>query len=488
MEDNRIGENITIKTACDEHGSDLESFCRTHDVAICKTCLTSYHENCSDFIIPLEEAATNAKTSTALDGVSASIDGALEKLQRVIEDCGMVSTNIEEQEKSVKKSVQNIRFTVNKRMDELEEKLLTKLSETCKNYKTKNVEFITKLSRTNDEIKRLKKQTVQLKRFDSDSQVFLGTRQIDKKVHEEIESVKMSLSSVRKYKVEIEVNQELTSLLENINSFGQIKVQENAVSTPFVFKNIDQAQTQLYKPVRSVHNTTFNFRSKFSLKEQIKNLEITGATTLPNGHVLIANYTSDKVLIECNDIGQHIRNIPVSGMAYDVTVIDGESIAVSHGESKRMDILNIENGTVIKTTDIKGSCWGLSCHDNRIYVLVESEGIVVMDTSGKMLNTIKCNVSCFDIAAVKDRIYYTDYVENTVHCCSMTGDEIWVFSDKYLVCPRGISVDNIHNVFVAGLVSNNLFIIQNDGKVSKMLLTESDGLNHPIPVCYNKNK
>ncbi|XP_063430711.1 uncharacterized protein LOC134712783 [Mytilus trossulus] len=488
MEDNRTCESISIKTACDEHGIDLESFCRTHDVAICKTCLTSRHEKCSDFIISLVEAATNAKTSIALEGVLESIDGALDQLQRIIEDCGMVSTNIEEQEKSVQKSVQSIRFTVNKRIDELEEKLLANLSETRNNYKTKNEEIITKLSRRNDEIKRLRKQTVQLKRFDSDIQVFLGTRQIDKIVHEEIEYVKMSLGSIRKYTIEIEVNEELTSMLENINSFGKIKVNENAVSIPFIFENIDQAQTQLYKPVRSVHNTTVNFRSKFSLKGQIKNSEITGVTILPNGHVMIANYTSDKAILEYNDTGQHIRNIPVCGMAYDVAVIDGESIAVSRGESKRIDIVNIENGTVIKTIDTKGSCWGISCHDNRIYVLVESEGIVVMDKSGKMFNTIKCNVSCFDIVACKDRIYYTDYVNNTIHCCSMTGDEIWVFSDKYLVYPRGISVDNIQNVFAAGHVSNNLLIIQNDGKVSKMLLSESDGLNHPVPVCYNKNK
>ncbi|XP_071160464.1 uncharacterized protein [Mytilus edulis] len=488
MEDNRTGESISIKTACDEHGIDLDSYCRWHDEAICKTCLTSCHDKCSDCIITLKKAAINAKTSTALDGVLTSIDGALEQLQRVIEDCEMVFTNIEEQEKSVQKSVQNIRFTVNKRMDELEEKLLANLSETCNNYKVKTLEFITKINRTNDEIKRLKKQTVELKRLDSDSQVFLGTRQIDKIVHEEIESVKMSLSSVRKYTIDIEVNEELTSLLENINSFGKIKVNENAVSIPFIFENIDQAQTQLYKPVRSVHNTTFNCRSKFSLKEQIKNLEITGATILPNGHVLIANYTSDKVLLEYNDTGQHIRNIPVSGMAYDVTVIDGEIIAVSHGESKRIDTVNIENGTVIQTMDTKGSCWGISCHDNRIYVLVESEGIVVMDKSGKRLNTIKCNVSVFDIVAFKDRIYYTDYVNDTVHCCSMTGEEIWVFSDKYLRSPRGMSVDNIQNVFVAGLVSKNLLIIQNDGKVSKILLSEPDGLDRPIPVCYNKNK
>jgi hypothetical protein len=66
---------------------------------------------------------------------------------------------------------------------------------------------------------------------------------------------------------------------------------------------------------------------------------------------------------------------------------------------------------------------------------------------------------------------------NIIHCCDLKGDEIWTYQDKSIVNPRGLSVDNNHNVFVVGLLSHGLSLIQNDGKVSRTLLTETDGLH-----------
>ncbi|CAC5394688.1 unnamed protein product [Mytilus coruscus] len=64
----------------------------------------------------------------------------------------------------------------------------------------------------------------------------------------------------------------------------------------------------------------------------------------------------------------------------------------------------------------------------------------------------------------------------------MNGKELWQFQSESIKCPESIAVDILSNHF------NNLTIIQHDGKLSKALLTKSDGLFNPLVVYYEKEK
>ncbi|VDI77035.1 Hypothetical predicted protein, partial [Mytilus galloprovincialis] len=112
-----------------------------------------------------------------------------------------------------------------------------------------------------------------------------------------------------------------------------------------------------------------------------------------------------------------------------------------------------------------------------------------MDLNGEKFNTIDTNLSSvYYITTTNDMIYYTDQGNNTVHCCSIHGQEIWVFKDQSISQPRGISVDYEQNVFVSCESSNNLTLIHHDGKDSKVLLTDQDELDKPGAVYYCKEK
>ncbi|CAG2258107.1 unnamed protein product [Mytilus edulis] len=157
--------------------------------------------------------------------------------------------------------------------------------------------------------------------------------------------------------------------------------------------------------------------------------------------------------------------------------------------SEYLEIINTKNTSERKRVNCSDNCWGISYQDQKLYVIVFRQGIVVMDLNGKTLNTIDINVgSVYHITTTSDRIYYTDQNSNTVHCCSMTGQEIWVFKDQSISKPSGLSVDSNQNVFVVGKTSNNLTLIQHDGKDSKVLLTDRNGLKSPQAVHYNKQK
>lgn len=184
------------------------------------------------------------------------------------------------------------------------------------------------------------------------------------------------------------------------------------------------------------------------------------------------------MLIEYNNNEKHSRDILFFYKPYDITAIDNDSIAVTYPGAKYLEIMNTKNNSERKKIRCRLNSWGISYQDQKLYVVVFKEGIMVMDLNGKQLNTIVIDGSLvvFDITTTRDRIYYTDN-RNRVHCCSLTGQEIWVFNS--ISFPRGISVDNNLNVFIVSPWSNNLTVKQHDGKDSKVLylLIEMDLIN-----------
>ncbi|CAG2250720.1 unnamed protein product [Mytilus edulis] len=68
------------------------------------------------------------------------------------------------------------------------------------------------------------------------------------------------------------------------------------------------------------------------------------------------------------------------------------------------------------------------------------------------------------------------------------GQELWVYQNDHIQCPRGIAAVNNMDVLVLGIYSNNLSVIKENGQKSNILLRETDGLIKPRALCYNKDR
>ncbi|VDI30300.1 Hypothetical predicted protein [Mytilus galloprovincialis] len=347
------------------------------------------------------------------------------------------------------------------------------------------------LNEMENEIKRLQEQISQLKRFAPDIHVFLSTNHMNKEIHDEVKSITKALFSVREYNIEIEIHQGITSLQKYVDYFARVKVDESTINCPFKDSKIDHAQIQVptrqqVQTRRSVHNTKLKLRKKFEIEQKGLEIYITGCAILASGNLLFADNAEKNVLMEYNVDGRFIRDIPVSGRPWDLTVIDTHQIAVSYHALNYIEITDLKKIKVMKTVTLKNNCRGISYCNEKVYVMVKNEGIVVLDMEGTILKIIKCDMNTFNIATVDDRIYYTAPMSNTVHCYTTAGNRIWNFQDKSLTRPGGIATDSAKNVFVVGIRSNNLMILQDDGTVSKTLLTEADELNTTKSLYYNK--
>jgi DNA-binding beta-propeller fold protein YncE len=92
------------------------------------------------------------------------------------------------------------------------------------------------------------------------------------------------------------------------------------------------------------------------------------------------------------------------------------------------------------------------------------------------------------VATFGDKLYYTNYDTHTVTCCDLHGTTQWKFKDRRVIqVPRGISVDNVGNIYVACSNSNNVVVISPDGQRHRQLLSAKDGLTSPNVLDYDKS-
>ncbi|XP_063420949.1 uncharacterized protein LOC134706170 [Mytilus trossulus] len=488
IEDYRQIENISVNLNCEIHGKKLDLYCKKHDIAACVVCIHSEHKSCSSSdVISIDDASKNAKQSTSLLDLEGTFSTTTDNLKYCIKDREIALTNVDQDEQTIRKTITDTRKNLNEYLDELEKKLLLDLKSKHGHCKSKIIKILNQLRQMEKEVEILKEQTIQMKSFASDLQVFLGTRHLNKTMRKKIESLKEEIRNCTKNRMEIKVNHVINSLVNEVKLFGEIKVIETMANLQLKDAKTDQAQIQIQGLSQNIHNVSLKLKQKFDIKGP--DASITGCIVLPDSRIIVADYNGCGKLMEYNNDGQHIRDIPVSDKPDSLTLVDTDCIAVTYGYSTYLEIINTKNTSERKRVKCSSDCWGISYQDHKLYVVVYKQGIVVMDLNGKTLNTFDIDVDrVFNITTTSDRIYYTDYESNTVHCCSMTGQEIWVFTDLSISEPSGLSVDSNQNVFVVGGTSNNLTVIQHDGKDSKVLLTDRDGLKSPNAVNYNKQK
>lgn len=497
-------KDVSLKQNCEDHGKKFDLYCITHDRALCIACVNQ-HKSCAD-VTPLDEVARNAKESTAFADLEDRINGALKNIGKCIEDQESTEKHVEIQKQLITENIKEIREKINKQLNVLEIKLISDLSEKSSKCKSSLEKTLNQLNSADKKLIQLKEETQKMKKFASDVQVFLGTREMNRYVAYEIQSVKRTINAAQHFKIVAKFDLDISSVLNRANGMGQILLQEIPAGLQFKDAKIDQAQKQVsVSTERGFRYLHLQLKKKLEIRKTTERTNVTGCIILPNGHLLIAE--GSDYLQKYTEEGDKIRDIIDSRPIFDLTYINSNWIAVTHFEhnyrTMKQHMIRYFSGLsshssyakIINITDdrriniqTKNRCWGISHQDGRLYVIVEEEGILVADVSGNILNTLPINTRNVKyISTSEDIICYSDDVENSVHCCNMVGKEIWVFQQNCIIRPAGLSVGHNNDIFVVGCASNNITLIHHEGIESKTLLTAADGLNEPKSLHYDKN-
>ncbi|XP_052066807.1 zinc-binding protein A33-like [Mytilus californianus] len=300
-------KDVVVSQVCEQHGKNYDLYCPTHDNAICIACVDQ-HKSCSQ-VFPLIEAVVNIKESTALTDLEDTINVVLQNSKiNMIVDIKSSAEAFDKQEENIKKYIKEMREKLNKHLDDMEQKLTKDFSTKSEYCKTAYANTIKKIISSYDKLAKLKNDTESLKRIASDEQIFLGTREMSKVVEKEINSMKSMFDAGKSYEIKLELDANISSLLDNVSHLGIISIKEDNANMQFKETKLNQAKMQVSLPlVNSVQE--LRLKHKFKLEKVSLKMIVTGCLMLPSGDIVIADKWVHNKVVKYNESGSHAKDI-----------------------------------------------------------------------------------------------------------------------------------------------------------------------------------
>lgn len=226
------------------------------------------------------------------------------------------------------------------------------------------------------------------------------------------------------------------------------------------------------------------FRQQLSITLS-KNEALNIYDCLKVGNMLVfTDYNYNKLML-CNADSTDLHHISVSYTPHYITKLDNSTVAVSCYYNKTILIINISKGVVTSRISTSDLCRGISYNDNNLYVVIGGCILHVMNLTGKIIRTIPLpSDTIFDITVDRDRLVFVEYI--SIYCCSLDGNLIWKFENEKYQDFRRVTTDSEGNVYVTDLNTNTVVVVSADGRQYREILTESNGLNCPRGIYFEK--
>lgn len=91
------------------------------------------------------------------------------------------------------------------------------------------------------------------------------------------------------------------------------------------------------------------------------------------------------------------------------------------------------------------------------------------------------------ISLFKENIYCTDYKGGKIRCYKTTGTLLWTFEHNEISYPSGLALDINGFVYIASLENNTIAVVSPDGKTSRTIKSNADGVINPTGIDLNRD-
>lgn len=202
-----------------------------------------------------------------------------------------------------------------------------------------------------------------------------------------------------------------------------------------------------------------------------------------NGRFVFSD-SSDKRLIVFKESGDYDKEIQLPFNPNSVAFITDNEIAVG-------SIISIVSSLVDSSFEIEGDIiQSFSFRKGQFVIVIVNFGFSITDINGNVLNTI---MSCFNdilyAVLLNDKIYFSQFNEDSMFCCDLKGYVINEYRDKRLKYPVGVTCSEIRVLFITGYKSNNILTlhVSTTGNELKELYSSSE-LHLARAISYNSSK
>ena len=236
-----------------------------------------------------------------------------------------------------------------------------------------------------------------------------------------------------------------------------------------------------------------------SPKDNLKS-GVNGLAVTDNGTLLVADWYNRTLKVFSQD-STLLSSVPLSDGCTDVTVTE-DDIAVVSTEDKKLHFLDISNPpspSVQRSVSLGYRVWAITTYSDKLVVTADTtpRSVRMIDMNGKEVWFVTKgpdNQQLFDkpLFIVTSKINATEAVivsdrKETLTLLNANNRSLLKIVDMKGKCPRGITVDNDGNIFVACIRTREICVWSSDFTKSRTLISRKDLKGEPVCIAYSSS-
>ena len=499
---------------CELHiGNINDRYCREHHEMLCSECLKQNHQRCHvDTITDLCKilGSDDIKSFTAMvENVELYVQNTQSKLQNNISDL------TKEQENEIKRAEQ-AKQKVNEMFNET-------VSGITKHYHNKVGEIKSHIVGLIDELHDLDEIRKKLNRKVStkfDPNLFIQMQQIVDTTQTCKREIDDMISEIKTTNISFSFSKEISDFLA-CKSFGDIQEISSPLSItddvgdiffPYITSQAGRpyGTSQLGRTILAKKNRVdighivarkMSHMNITSPKDNYKPC-VYGLAVTDNGTLLVGDCNNRTLKVFSQD-STLLSSVPLSAVCNDVTVTEDDIAVVSTDDEKLhfLDITDPPTSSVQRSVSLGYVVWGITTtHKDKLVVTVDTtpRSVRMIDINGKEVWSVSKgpdNQQLFDapwyIVTSKindtETVIVSDWGKETLTLLNANNGSLPKSVDMKGKHPRGITVDNDGNIFVACYKTREICVWSNDFTKSRTLISGKDLEMVPDCIAYSRS-
>ncbi|XP_071161527.1 uncharacterized protein [Mytilus edulis] len=474
-----------ISSQCKDHSKKFELYCSFHACPCCVQCTTDKHQKCHD-MKPLSDILKQVKSSASVHLFEKDLKDAKKNYNEAIK---YLKTRISIVSTQKTKAIQEIRSmgkSITNYINRLEQTLLDELESTHSKLKLNIKTLVDQMEQRASTIGQMQREFTKMTQHATELQMYIGLREIEKTTSQTTKYIEdlESGDSFNENNLEVKISSALRSILQDVKSFGDVKINTTPSTLQIKTGRKDQAQ-HLVPRGPGIDHIKPSFSKTLTIPEDMRSLDINVCLILPDGKFVILDSNQGQLLLFSNE-GIYIRQIVTfTDATFNACFVRNNTVAVTLGVENQTALVDVEKNTIIEKIKFSRNCYR-AASDGKTLVVSNDGGQSTLVNLNDMTQTILEVDGANYISLFKDRMYSSFYFENKVCCFTRTGEHMWTFEHQDIASPNGITLDVNGFVYIVSSENYNIVVVSPDGKTCKTILSETDGIIDPWAIDINR--
>ncbi|CAC5380560.1 unnamed protein product [Mytilus coruscus] len=214
------GKPFVVGTSCKVHPDMiLEYFCSDHDTLCCRSCMASAHRSCEK-LLPIEVSAKGVKSSAMYEEIVKHVTTLNSAVNELEDKKRQVLITLKDSKLTFKQDVNNFKARLQKRIQEIEEGLMSEIDKIYTDLSNEANENLEKICDRRRNIQNIAEQFESVSKHGSESQIFMLIHNIKEELYCHANDFQKLLSSQK----DLSVSFKESDLLSVAESFGSVEI------------------------------------------------------------------------------------------------------------------------------------------------------------------------------------------------------------------------------------------------------------------------